>query len=411
MYSGGGLNTFKQFVIAKERICRPPNQQALVSKELILNPLTSHHLPLSRRNFLRILAAAGTTAAAGHVLFTYAPWMSYSEQVEQTWHKPFAKETTRSIQMREIVRCATLAANSHNSQPWRFAIQDDAIQIHPDYSRHLPAVDPYDRVLWLSLGCALENLVIAAQTAGYACEIGYPENGTDYINVSLQPGAVDAHPFFDAISIRQSTRSLYDGRPVPTADLDKIMSMPLEQDVSMQVVTADAQREAILEYIKEGDQRQYGDQAFVDELVAWLRFNKSEAMATLDGLFTRCTGNPEAPRWIGKLFVNKSAGKQQAQTDEKNYRSSSGVVIIVSEQDNKTAWVDTGRVYERLALNLTALGIKSALLNQPIEVADLRIEFQHYLEISPAVPQLIVRFGYADPMPRSLRRPVQQVLL
>jgi len=45
---------------------------------------------------------------------------------------------------------------------------------------------------------------------------------------------------------------------------------------------------------------------------------------------------------------------------------------IASVADGKTAWARTGQVYERLALKMTSLNIKSAFLNQPIEVADVR---------------------------------------
>lgn len=63
-----------------------------------------------------------------------------------------------SQQMIGMVRYATLAANGHNTQPWKFAVHQDAIEIHPDYGRHLPVVDPENRELWISLGCSLENL-------------------------------------------------------------------------------------------------------------------------------------------------------------------------------------------------------------------------------------------------------------
>jgi hypothetical protein len=64
-----------------------------------------------------------------------------------------------------------------------------------------------------------------------------------------------------------------------------------------------------------------------------------------------------------------------------------------------------------MALVMTSLNIQSALMNQPIEVADLRAQFQGSLELEANLPQLLARFGYADPMPRSLRRPVEQVLI
>ncbi len=77
--------------------------------------------------------------------------------------------------MQALIRYATLAASGHNTQPWRFVIGDNTLEIHPDYTRRLPAVDPQNRELWISLGCALENLLIAARAVGYAPEVTYPE--------------------------------------------------------------------------------------------------------------------------------------------------------------------------------------------------------------------------------------------
>jgi hypothetical protein len=85
--------------------------------------------------------------------------------------------------------------------------------------------------------------------------------------------------------------------------------------------------------------------------------------------------------------------------------------VVASGSDHKTAWVRTGQVYERMALVMTSLNIQSALMNQPIEVADLRAQFQSAIGLEANLPQLLVRFGYSDPLPRSLRRPVEQVLI
>ena len=103
--------------------------------------------------------------------------------------------------------------------------------------------------------------------------------------------------------------------------------------------------------------------------------------------------------------------QQQTDADAKKLRSSSAAVVIASEMEDKSTWVRTGQVYERLALQTTALGIKSAFLNQPIEVNELRSQFQSAVGLGTALPQLLVRLGYADSMPRSLRRPVDAVLL
>lgn len=313
-------------------------------------------------------------------------------------------------QMHEFIRYATLAANGHNTQPWKFAIKENVIEIHPDYARRLPVVDPDDRELWISLGCALENLLVAARTNGYAHDVTYPDTA-DLIQVRLIVDTSQNSPLFDAIPLRQNTRSKYNSQPIKTADFDQILALPLEPGVALRIITNLVDLEMVLEYVNQGNLRQYGNKAFVDELIDWLRFNKKEALASLDGLYTRCFANPGVPRWLGKMFVAGTKPQHQADTDAQKLRSSPGVVVITSESDDRAAWVRTGQVYERLALKMTSLNIKSAFMNQPIEEAAVRSQFQSAMGLGAYKPQLLVRFGYADPMPRSLRRPVQQVLL
>lgn len=365
---------------------------------------------LSRRDFLRLLAAAGIASAGGYVLYTYAPWLDYDEQANQI-RRPFEEGATMSAQMRELVHYATLAANGHNTQPWKFALRGNAIEIYPDYSRRLPVVDPHDRELWISLGCALENLLIAARVAGYTPEVTYPETDKEWIHIQLSADTPQSNPLFGAIPLRQTTRSEYDGQLIKDADLDQVQALPLEPGVTLQLITDPGDIEMVLEYVNQGNLSQYADRAFVEELIHWLRFNRKEALASQDGLYSRCSGNPEVPRWLGRMFVSGMKPQQQVDTDAKKLHSSSGTVVIASATDDKTAWVRAGQVYERMALQMTALNIKSAFLNQPIEVPELRSQFQNAMGLGASVPQLLVRFGYANPMPHSLRRPLEQVIV
>jgi len=364
---------------------------------------------LNRRDFLKVVAAVGITSVGGYGLYTYTPWLNYEDQANQN-RKPFEKTTTMPAEMIELVRYATLAPNGHNTQPWKFAIKESAIEIHPDLTRHLPAVDPNERELWISLGCALENLLISARATGYEPEVTYPD-AADFIRIDLTTNLPQSGTLFDAIPLRQNTRSEYDGQPIKSADLDELQTVSLEPGVALHFVTAPADIENVLEYVNQGNLIQYADQVFVDELIHWLRFNKKEALASLDGLYSVCSGNPEVPGWLGQMVVAGTKPQGQADADAKKLRSSPGAVVVVSESEDKTAWVRTGQVYERLALKMTSLNIKSAFLNQPIEVSEVRSQFQNAMGLGSALPQLLVRFGYADAMPRSVRRAVEQVLI
>ena len=368
----------------------------------------SSRFSMTRRDFLKWVAVGGVTVVGGYALAESAPWLNADQAVNQTW-RIWDANATPSAQMQELVRYATLAANGHNTQPWQFAIHENVIEIHPDYSRRLPVVDPQNRELWISLGCALENLLIAARASGWASQVTYPD-ASDFIAVRLTADARHPSHWFDAIPWRQNTRSEYDGQPINNADLAQIQTLPLEPGVTLRFATTRADLETLVEYVNQGNVSQYADKGFIDELINWLRFNKKEALASFDGLYSVCSGNPEVPRWLGQVFVTGTSPQQQADLDAKKLRSSSAVAVIASESDSKSAWVRAGQVYERLALATTALNIKSAFLNQPIEVAAIRSQFASAMGLGANRPQLLMRLGYAAALPRSLRQPVEQVL-
>jgi hypothetical protein len=130
------------------------------------------------------------------------------------------------------------------------------------------------------------------------------------------------------------------------------------------------------------------------------------------GLSGRTTGNPSIPRWLGTL-LSKLLFRVKPENDKnaRHIRSSAGIAVFVSEVDDKTHWVEVGRCYERFALQATALGIRNAFANQPIEEASLRPKFARALGLAEGRPDLVVRFGRGPEMPRSLRRPLDRIIV
>lgn len=101
-----------------------------------------------------------------------------------------------------LVRAAILAANAHDTQPWAFRIGSDRIDLFADRTRTLGNVDPLGRELEISLGCALENLLLAAPANGYeAIPTLLPdESEPDHVaRIDLAPGAAPGSPLFEAI--------------------------------------------------------------------------------------------------------------------------------------------------------------------------------------------------------------------
>jgi hypothetical protein len=124
---------------------------------------------LSRRRFVSILPsafAAPMLAACSGEPATAA----YAQAVQRTWRPGITTGLTGTARNRELVRCATLAPSSHNTQCWKFAHAGNALVILPDYARRCPAVDPDDHHLFVSLGCATENMVQAATALGFRAD-------------------------------------------------------------------------------------------------------------------------------------------------------------------------------------------------------------------------------------------------
>src|SRR5512135_2915605 len=51
-----------------------------------------------------------------------------------------------------LLRYVILARSTHNTQPWKFAISGEGIEIYGDYTRRMPVVDPGNREMLMSIG-------------------------------------------------------------------------------------------------------------------------------------------------------------------------------------------------------------------------------------------------------------------
>lgn len=323
-----------------------------------------------------------------------------------------AERLEANLDVRELIRHATLAASSHNTQPWKFRIRQDQITILPDFSRRCPVVDPDDSHLFKSLGCAAENLVHAAAAQGFSAEVQF-DSGEDGINVFLKSDATAcATDLYRAIPKRQCVKAAYDGSPIEATELDKLQRAGKGTFVRTIMLSSETQKNAVIDYVTRGNVAQLGDPAFREELVDWIRFNLVEAIRKADGLAGRVSGQPSLPTWLAKLIIGLVlTPKGQAEADAKKIRSSAGVAVFVSSHDDKAAWVEVGRAYERFALQATALDIRTAFINQPIEVRELREQFESWLKLEGEHALLMVRFGHGPAAPFSLRRSIDDVII
>lgn len=315
----------------------------------------------------------------------------------------------RGADPRELVRYATLAANSHNTQPWRFAISPGQIRIVPDFARRLTVVDPDDHHLHASLGCAAENLALAAAAAGLPGELSRGEEGSAVYTYT--PGAQISSPLFDAIPLRQSTRAPFDHRAVSPADLALLEAAGTFPGAACLLLTDRARIGAVRDLVIAGNTVQANDRAFVRELAEWVRFNPREALEKGDGLPSAASGNPAIPAWLGKaIFPYVFTAEAENPKYVEQLDSSAGIAVFVAERADPEHWMVAGRACQRFALQAAVLGIKTSFVNQPVEVERYRADLASVIGMPGMRPDLVMRFGRGKAMPMSPRRPVDAVI-
>jgi hypothetical protein len=98
-----------------------------------------------------------------------APNQNVRDVLEQAFPEGAAIET----QLRFLLRFAILAPSAKNSQPWAFSVRDNKVFVVADLGRSHPISDPDRRELYIGVGCALENLVVAAEHFGFQHCVSY----------------------------------------------------------------------------------------------------------------------------------------------------------------------------------------------------------------------------------------------
>lgn len=310
----------------------------------------------------------------------------------------------------DIIRFATLAPNGHNTQSWLFSVSDARIDVRPDLRRRTPVVDPDDHHIYVSLGCAAENLALAAAATGCPGQVEIEDNGS--LSYVWKRGPITRSPLVDVIPSRQSTRSIFGGEEIGTAELHQLEAASAEHGVRVVIVTGRDGMSRLRDLVVAGNRRQLADPAFVSELKSWIRFSSSSAIENGDGLYAPVTGNPSMPDFIGRigfsLFFDATAEDEKCAAQ---MSSSAGVAIFLGDHANPRHWVKVGRAAERFMLTAASLGLATSFLNQPIEVPELRAELAALAGEPNLRPDLLIRFGRAAPMPYSPRRPVGSVML
>ena len=361
-------------------------------------------MSLSRRDFLKLGGAALVVVAGGSVfravdqgMFSvgrgpaYEPWTNWRDA-------PTAPE--------RIVAAGILASNPHNSQPWLFHITDSAIDLYAVPARQIGVIDPFRREMYIGLGCALENMHLAAQTEGFSLEIALLPNAADETHaahLSLTPDA-NAHanfPLYAAIPSRHTNRAPYDTfRPLTPEQFAACDALVTEPDVRLFWFKDEAARAQFGEVAIDAAEALIADKQQSIDSHLWWRQDWDQVQESADGITLDAQGLGELITNLAKFLPDLSR-QQGDQTFVKNVReimiptaAAFGILAVPNGMDNASEAafrqrLNCGRAWQRMHLWGTTQGLAMQPLNQMCERDDRERHLGQAPVIGDAVRALV----------------------
>jgi hypothetical protein len=321
---------------------------------------------ISRRRLLgRIgIGAAGVAVAgAGGITWRAADQGVFSSgegpayQAWKVWDRPGG-------QPQDLVAAAVLAANAHNSQPWRYQATSTGIDLLADHSRNLGTLDPLRREMYISLGCAAENLVLAAGHHGYQARITEVTQVGAHLALATEP-AGDLSRWYPVIGKRHTNRGEYQrGRTVPATDLASLRDVAWDAGqgrVGLIWLTSQAQREAFGDLTVRATRAIIADPEQARDDFTWYRTSWDDIQHRKDGITIDASGQSDLIRVAAKILPvsreqNHSGWLRSTKQVQVPSAAGFGVLTVDASSDltqDRALLVTVGRVWQRLHLEAT----------------------------------------------------------
>ncbi|HEY0259555.1 MAG TPA: hypothetical protein VGC18_06870 [Lacisediminihabitans sp.] len=333
--------------------------------------------------------------------------------------------------LRGIVAAGVLAANPHNTQAWLFRAEGSTIEVLSDPTRRMPAGDASFREHFAGLGCATENMVIAARARGRVPAVDYfPDGETSPVvaRIVLTDGASAASELYRVIGDRHSNRGRYRDRAVPADVLSALSDQAAGlEGAGIHWLTSAEEKKSMGALLIDAAKETVADTAESREGFAWFRNNRADIDRHRDGLTLDGQELGGFTLFMAKVLPAESRTDGAAfwltQTREVHTATAAAYgVITVPDVADRTRQVQGGRLVERAHLAATAHGLGFQHLNQITERIDrdrslgARDRFSGRLGAligAPASTALLAfRVGYpAGSAMRSPRRALADVLV
>jgi nitroreductase len=314
-----------------------------------------------------------------------------------------------SAALEVVIATAARAPSVHNTQPWRFRVTEDTIELYADPARRLNVLDPSGRDMVISCGAALFGLRLAVRRAGFrpVAEILPRWPALDPL-ARVRLGAAAAvgpaeRQMTTAVWLRHTHRGPFAPEPLPAGLLSAMRRDAEAEAAALLVVGRGPRLAGVRRLVETAERRQAGDPALVAETSAW-----THGADARDGVPARAFPARAAagPHRLRQRDFDLARGVGTLTTDG---RPAPATVVLLTAGDDPAHWLRAGQALHRMLLRAATGWVFGSLHSQPLEVASIREALRARLGVAGA-PQMVMQLGRAHTTALTWRRPVADVL-
>jgi nitroreductase len=275
-----------------------------------------------------------------------------------------------------ILEAALQAPSGENSQPWKFAVNGNTIELFNDEASDTSLYNYQYRGSYVALGAAIENMCIAAAAGSYDATVTlFPEPGNTVhvASITLAPGIV-ASPkdamLYGVITERTSNRKPYTKEALDPAHAAAMIAAVEGLERYGLVYQRVTEREAIGKLAEVGatnEEVMLQNKSLHQFFFSHLTWSKEEDAKKKVGFFIRTLELPLPVRALFKLmahwpvmvfFIKLGFPAVVRKANAATYASAAEFGILSMPGDTAQDFIWTGRALQRIWLTATAFGIR-----------------------------------------------------
>jgi hypothetical protein len=340
-----------------------------------------------------------------------------------------------------ILEIATTAISPYNTQPWRFRVDGDTIDVYILRTKNFFL--KLQGVSHMTLGCLLENLLVGARHVGYRGEYRFLPGtlGIDEpcARVKLIRDRSPEPQDVSHVLARTTNRKLYERTPLPADLRAEIEALCVDPNIAL-IYSEGRGQERLSALLARLESVRISNYKMTREALEYIRFTEEEMHAKPEGLDLRTLEfEPRAVRLMRplerrrahRLLSTFGAVRIAARRHREQLVNSAGILTYTLQDREPADFVTLGMVIQRTLNRLALAGVQSMSVLSGLYLLDVlgsnpeifsrrelrllrraRVEIADFYGVPDRDVVYIVRAGFAEePAHRQSRRPVAELLL